>query len=220
MLFFVEPLTWRSCDNATVEKAIAALNTTVTDPSELIQLADKFLAKNATCMNIEGVNACKLAGGSCRTIMDGFYIEICVCLFVGLVSYFTILRGMARSLDALPLKAYRFRKRTSGPPPSSSNWILIAFSSQLLGRSYFYNFHAHVKECRFLLFLPKHSLRTFERDFVPMLLEIMFLSVLWIFYLCYFISLILSNRFSGTVYFCLANMVSFSHYKYIVADQH
>ncbi|VUZ49677.1 unnamed protein product, partial [Hymenolepis diminuta] len=121
MLFFVEPLTWRSCDNATVEKAITALNTTVTDPSKLIQLADKFLAKNATCINLEGINACKLAGGSCRTIMDGFYIEICVCLLVGLVSYFTILRGMARSLDALPLKAYRFRKRTSESPPPLSN---------------------------------------------------------------------------------------------------
>ncbi|VDO02962.1 unnamed protein product [Rodentolepis nana] len=105
MLFFVVPLTFRSCENATVEMASAVLNTTITDPSKLIQLAGQFLAKNATCMNVDYVNACKLGGGSCRTIVDGFYIEIGLCLLVGLVSYFTILRGMAKSLDCLPLKA-------------------------------------------------------------------------------------------------------------------
>ncbi|VDO03813.1 unnamed protein product [Rodentolepis nana] len=120
MLFFVEPLTWRSCENATVEKASAVLNTTTTDPGKLTQLAGQFLLKNATCMNVDGVNACKLAGGSCRTIVDGFYIEIGLCLLVGLVSYFTILRGMAKSLDCLPLKAYRLQRKTSESLSSSA----------------------------------------------------------------------------------------------------
>ncbi|KAM7539273.1 hypothetical protein Aperf_G00000058763 [Anoplocephala perfoliata] len=80
MLFFVEPLTWRSCDNASLEKAITVVNSTTTDRSKLTQLAEEFLLHNATCKNLETVNACQAVGGSCRTIVDEWPSRSTLCL--------------------------------------------------------------------------------------------------------------------------------------------
>ncbi|KAM7539031.1 hypothetical protein Aperf_G00000058786 [Anoplocephala perfoliata] len=120
LLYLVEPLTWCSCDNASLEKAITLVNSTMTDRSKLIQMAEEFLIHNATCKNRKGVEACEAVGGSCRTIVDGMYIEVGFCLLVGIVSYFTLLRRTAKSLDTLPLDAYRLRRKSQSPQPASS----------------------------------------------------------------------------------------------------
>ncbi|KAH9279042.1 Acetyl-coenzyme A transporter 1 [Echinococcus granulosus] len=122
MLFLVEPLTWRSCDNASIKEAMAVVmssnkhtNLLDTKQGRLQHLAENFLASNATCKDLPGVKACKMVGGTCRTIADGFYIEVGFCLLVGLVAYFTVLRRMASTLDSVPLNAYRIRRKSDDP---------------------------------------------------------------------------------------------------------
>uniref|UniRef100_A0A5K3F0V3 Acetyl-coenzyme A transporter 1 n=1 Tax=Mesocestoides corti TaxID=53468 RepID=A0A5K3F0V3_MESCO len=109
MLFLVDPLTFRTCENPVEDKVISVVNHTakVASTVQLQQLADHFIAHNATCKGLQGVEACRSVGGTCRTIVEGFYIEMGFCLVVGLVAYFTVLRRMAASLDTLPLSAYR-----------------------------------------------------------------------------------------------------------------
>ncbi|KAM7538561.1 hypothetical protein Aperf_G00000058796 [Anoplocephala perfoliata] len=118
MLWLVEPLTWRYCDNASLEKAIILVNSTTTNRSRLMQLAEEFLLHNATCKTRKGVKACEAVGGSCRTIVDGMYIEVGFCLLVGIVFYFTLLRRTAKSLDSLPVKAYRLGQKSQSHEPS------------------------------------------------------------------------------------------------------
>ncbi|KAL5103715.1 Acetyl-coenzyme A transporter 1 [Taenia crassiceps] len=129
MLFLVDPLTWRSCDNASTKKAMSVVMSTNnytdlldTKQASLQHLAEGFLMSNATCKGLPGAEACQMVGGTCRTIVDGFYIEVGFCLLVGLVSYFTILRRMASTLDAAPLSAYRFQ----GKSTTSDDHVTVA----------------------------------------------------------------------------------------------
>ncbi|VDM16943.1 unnamed protein product [Hydatigera taeniaeformis] len=117
MLFLVDPLTRRSCDNASMKEAMAVVMSANnhTTREDMQHLAEDFLLSNATCKNLPGVEACQMVGGTCRTIVDGFYIEVGFCLLVGLVSYFTVLRHMASTLDATPLSAYRLRRKATNP---------------------------------------------------------------------------------------------------------
>ena len=76
-------------------------------------MAEQFLTFNATCKNPDGVDACKLAGGTCNIIVDGFCIEVAISLFIGLIAYLTLLRKMASNLDSLPLNSFRLSQRSS-----------------------------------------------------------------------------------------------------------
>lgn len=118
MLFLVEPLTWRSCEGVDVSKALALVSNTSSSSSESDDrvrggLAEAFLTANATCRPPQGVLTCQSVGGTCHTHVDGFYVEVGCCLLVGVVAYLVLLRRMARSLDRLPLSAYRCRKRSN-----------------------------------------------------------------------------------------------------------
>lgn len=86
-----------------------------TEQGSLQHLAEDFLVSNATCKGLPGAEACQMVEGTCRTIVDGFYIEVGFCLLVGLVSYFAVLRRMASTLDAVPLSAYRLQEKSTNP---------------------------------------------------------------------------------------------------------
>ncbi|VDL54479.1 unnamed protein product, partial [Hymenolepis diminuta] len=111
LLFFIDPLTWRACENASLERAISVLNSTSTNRTELIQLAEDFLTNNVTCMSFDGKEACRLSGGSCRTIVDGYYLLSGVGFVSGIVSY-VFLRRMAKYLDSNPVEAYRVKAKS------------------------------------------------------------------------------------------------------------
>nr|CDS29949.1 solute carrier family 33 [Hymenolepis microstoma] len=117
LLFFIDPLTWRTCENASLEKVITSLNSTATNRTQLVQLAQDFLSNNATCKDFEGREACKLAGGLCRTIVDGYYLLSGVGFVCGIVAYY-FLHKMARYLDSKTVEAYRVKEK-SEPPETS-----------------------------------------------------------------------------------------------------
>ncbi|KAL3312955.1 hypothetical protein Ciccas_008450 [Cichlidogyrus casuarinus] len=128
MLYFVDPLTSRTCTNVTqLRAAFAWLSITPEsvisqriDPEtgsplqastidKLRSLGDSYLSLNATCKPMTGIEACENAGGVCINKTDGFYIEMGICFIVGVLSYVIYLRKKLAYLDQLPKDVFRVK---------------------------------------------------------------------------------------------------------------
>ncbi|CAH8457961.1 unnamed protein product [Dicrocoelium dendriticum] len=81
--------------------------------NEVNILGRRWITEYASCFGGAENNACRLFGGQCATMLDGFFLEFSVCLFIGLLAFPCILRPLAIQLDALPSSA--FTVRTSRP---------------------------------------------------------------------------------------------------------
>uniref|UniRef100_A0A0R3TI59 CX domain-containing protein n=1 Tax=Rodentolepis nana TaxID=102285 RepID=A0A0R3TI59_RODNA len=112
-------LTWRTCENASLEKAISVLNSTSTNRTELVEFAENFLSTNATCVDYEGKEACELAGGACRTIVDGYYLMSGVGFVCGIVGFY-FLHKMSKYLDGKTVEEYRVHEKSESPETSES----------------------------------------------------------------------------------------------------
>ncbi|VDM03679.1 unnamed protein product [Schistocephalus solidus] len=110
MLYLVDPLTWRSCDGLDLAQAINVYANSTPAASPISEsIVRDWISRNATCKAAAGMEACKALKGTCHTILDGFYVEIGVCILVGVISYFAFLRQVAGKLDLLPVSSYRYR---------------------------------------------------------------------------------------------------------------
>ncbi|THD19192.1 Acetyl-coenzyme A transporter 1 [Fasciola hepatica] len=114
MLYLVEPLSKRECNNADPLKAgLSLLKTTnqtvLLEPERIREIGQSWILENATCKPTAGVKACHVAGGECSTIVDGFYLELAFCLLVGLITYPSVIRPLAKRLDSLPPSVFSIR---------------------------------------------------------------------------------------------------------------
>ncbi|VEL11068.1 unnamed protein product [Protopolystoma xenopodis] len=128
MLYLVDVFTLRKCQDvsayiigqkmwqrnnvqneaqASLDQANSFLKTNVSQ-QDLLQLGEQFLRLNATCRPQVGIQACESYGGTCRTLIDGYYVEASFCLTCGLVFFF-LLRPLAHRLDCLPTQAFAFK---------------------------------------------------------------------------------------------------------------
>ncbi|XP_049290399.1 acetyl-coenzyme A transporter 1 [Anopheles funestus] len=82
VLWMVDYLTWKRCSNAT----------------------------DNDCANAALKETCSAAGGQCTITIDGYYVEIFICLLYGLLWY-RWGSGKIRQLQELPLKAWRVARR-------------------------------------------------------------------------------------------------------------
>lgn len=89
--------------------------------------------------------ACHTAGGDCSTIVDGFYLELVFCLLVGLITYPSLIRPLAKRLDSLPPSVFSIRSSSviqccRRGRRRQSNWIIAVRLTCLLhcvfGRSF------------------------------------------------------------------------------------
>ncbi|KAH8855023.1 Acetyl-coenzyme A transporter 1 [Schistosoma japonicum] len=123
-LSLVEPLTLRTCSGADILKAgllslqnnsIKSMNTI--NVSHQIQYSDdeiyrnghRWLSDNATCRDFKTIQACLDINGTCSTILDGFYVEVGLCVLFGLLTFPTVVLPFANHLDSQPKEAYTFR---------------------------------------------------------------------------------------------------------------
>ncbi|KAA0184359.1 Solute carrier family 33, partial [Fasciolopsis buskii] len=114
MLYLVEPLSKRECNHVDPIKAglsvLRAMNRTILPELERIrEIGQSWISMNATCKPATGVKACHTAGGDCSTIVDGFYLELVFCLLVGLITYPSLIRPLAKRLDSLPPSVFSIR---------------------------------------------------------------------------------------------------------------
>ncbi|CAH8440908.1 unnamed protein product [Schistosoma rodhaini] len=127
-LSLVEPLTLRVCSGADILKAgllslrtdsIQSVNTmNITHPiqyskDEIYRNGQLWLASNATCENSKTIQACLDISGTCSTLLDGFYVEVGLCLLFGLITFPTIILPYANHLDTQPNEAFTFRPSSS-----------------------------------------------------------------------------------------------------------
>lgn len=63
------------------------------------------------CYDNDMKNLCIENGGSCIPIKDGYYITNLLCIVVGLALYFGWIKKTAKSLEALPIGAWRVKER-------------------------------------------------------------------------------------------------------------
>ncbi|KAH3818059.1 acetyl-coenzyme A transporter 1-like [Dreissena polymorpha] len=77
-LWAVDTLTWKSCDGAS----------------------------NQSCYTADESHACKEAGGTCITTLDGYYLESALCIVIGFL-WLLWGRKKVKQLDDLDLKAWK-----------------------------------------------------------------------------------------------------------------
>ncbi|KAL4220930.1 hypothetical protein ACF0H5_019196 [Mactra antiquata] len=77
-LWYVDSLTWKSCEGV----------------------------DGHSCYTSDTLHACKEAGGSCITTLDGYYIETAICVIIGLIWLYTRSKKV-KQLDALDSSAWK-----------------------------------------------------------------------------------------------------------------
>lgn len=88
VLWLIDFITWKSC---------------VSDGSERDFSAPKL--NNNTCLSHNDQEDCSKVGGKCRVDIDGYYIEIILCLIYGIIWY-KWGRSKLNYLQKLPVKAW------------------------------------------------------------------------------------------------------------------
>jgi PAT family acetyl-CoA transporter-like MFS transporter 1 len=88
VLWLIDIITWKSC---------------VADGSEGDFSAPKL--DNNTCLTKIDQEDCLKIGGKCRVDIDGYYIEIIICLIYGIIWY-KWGRSKINQLQRLPIKAW------------------------------------------------------------------------------------------------------------------
>ncbi|CAH8435129.1 unnamed protein product [Schistosoma turkestanicum] len=133
-LSLVEPFTLRTCYGADILKAgllqlrtnsvqsVHAMNLTHSikySNDTIFDSGQLWLDNNATCRDSKTIQACLDVNGTCSTLIDGFYVEVGLCLLFGLIVFPTIALPFANHLDTQPNDVYTFHLSSNSSPSSS-----------------------------------------------------------------------------------------------------
>jgi PAT family acetyl-CoA transporter-like MFS transporter 1 len=88
MLWLIDIITWKSCVQSGSENDFSSPK-----------------LNNNTCASHEDQEECLRVGGKCRLDIDGYYIEIILCLIYGIIWY-RFGKSRISYLQKLPVKAW------------------------------------------------------------------------------------------------------------------